>query len=136
MNLEFASEPKYIKIDFKNKLILKNDSDIKEEISELEIISKLFEKEVPLEQINSFIDKILDKNTNDTFKYNKEYIKQYKKEFPFTEQDLSESIKRVLSSNYYPNFAFNKTNIEDISRILCFSYKSLKKYGILSLWVM
>ena len=130
MNLEFASEPKYIKIDFKNKLILKNDSDIKEETSELEIISKLFQKEVPLEQINSFIDKILDKNTNDTFKYNKDYIKQYKKEFPFTEQDLSESVKRVLSSNYYPNFAFNKTNIEDISRILCFSYKSLKKYGI------
>ena len=60
MNLEFASEPKYIKIDFKNKLILKNDSDIKEETSELEIISKLFQKEVPLEQINSFIDKILE----------------------------------------------------------------------------
>jgi len=130
MNLEIPSEPKYIKIDFKNKLILKNDSDIKEETSELNKITKLFEKEVPLEQINSFIDKILDKNTNDIFKYNKDYIKQYKKEFPFTEQDLSESVKRVLSSNYYPNFAFNKTNIEDISRILCFSYKSMKKYGI------
>ena len=34
MNLEIPSEPKYIKIDFKNKLILKNDSDIKEETSE------------------------------------------------------------------------------------------------------
>ena len=130
MNLGISSETNYIKIDFKNKLNIKNDIDIKEEESELNIIYKYFEKEYPLEEINSFIDKKLDKNTNDSFKYNKDFIKQYKKEFPFTEQDISESVKRILSSSYYPNFIFNKKNIEDVSRVLYYSYKKMKKYGI------
>ena len=130
MNLELPSNAYNIKIDFKNKLKIKNDTDIREETSELKIISKYFEKEIPLEELNSFVDKILDKNTDDPFKYKKNLIKQYKKEFPFTPQDLSESVKIVLSSNYYPNFAFNKKNIENASRILCSVYKNLKKYGI------
>ena len=130
MNLELPSNAYNIKIDFKNKLKIKNDSDINEETSELNIISKYFEKEIPLEVLNSFIDKMLDKNTNDPFKFKKHLIKQYKKEFPFTQQDLSESVKTVLASNFYPNFCFNKKNIENVSRMLCYIYKNLKKYGI------
>ena len=61
---------------------------------------------------------MLDKNTNDPFKFKKHLIKQYKKEFPFTQQDLSESVKTVLASNFYPNFCFNKKNIENVSRML------------------
>ena len=106
MNLELPSNAYNIKIDFKNKLKIKNDSDINEETSELNIISKYFEKEIPLEVLNSFIDKMLDKNTNDPFKFKKHLIKQYKKEFPFTQQDLSENVKTVLASNFYPNFCF------------------------------
>ena len=130
MNLNISSESNYLKIDFKNKIQLLNDMDKKEEMSELEILSKYFEKPLPLEELNSFIYKLIDKNTNDSFKYNKDLIKQYKKEYPFTEQASYESVKRILSSNFSPNFAFNKTNIEDISRVLYYAYKNMKKYGI------
>ena len=130
MNLEIPSEPNYIKIDFQNKLKIKNDSDIKEETSELNKLIKHFEKPLPYEEINSFIYKLINKNTNDSFKYNKDYVKKYKKDFPFTEQDISESVKRVLCSNFCPNFIFNKTNIENVSRMLYYAYKNMKKYGI------
>ena len=119
-----------IKIDFHNKFRLKKISEINEELSLLNKLTKSYEKEIQLSEINSLINKILDKNNNDIYKNNKEYSKSYKKEFPFTEQDLNESVKKVISSNYCPNFIFNKRNIQDVSRILYYSYKNMKNYGI------
>ena len=127
MKSENTSE---IKIDFKNKFRLKKISEIKEELSLLNKLTKSYEKEIQLNEINSLINKILEKNNNDIYKNNKEYSKTYKKEFPFTEQDLNESVKKVISSNYFPNFIFNKRNIQDISRILYYSFKNMKNYGI------
>ena len=127
MKSENSSE---IKIDFQNKFRLKKISEIKEELSLLNKLTKSYEKEIQLSEINSLINKILDKNNNDIYKNNKEYSKSYKKEFPFTEQDLNESVKKVISSNYCPNFIFNKRNIQDVSRILYYSYKNMKNYGI------
>ena len=130
MNLESASEKKYIKLDFKNKIKLKNDSDIKKETFILKTITEYFQKELSLNEINPLINKLIDKDNDNIFKSNKDLSKKYKKEFPFTQQDLYQSVRRILSSNYYPNFIFNKKNIEDVSRTLCYSYKSMKKYGI------
>lgn len=130
MNLESSSEKKYIKLDFKNKIKLKNDSDIKKETFILKTITEYFQKELSLNEINPLINKLIDKDNDNIFKSNKDLSKKYKKEFPFTQQDLYQSVRRILSSNYYPNFIFNKKNIEDVSRTLCYSYKSMKKYGI------
>ena len=101
-----------IKIDFLNKFRKKNTSEINEEFQELNKLTKHFEKQIQHDEINSLINKIIEK------------------EFPFTESDLIESVKKILSSNYCPNFAFNKKNIQDISRVLFYSYKNMKKYGI------
>lgn len=119
-----------IKIDFLNKFRIKNTSEINEEFQELNKLTKHFEKQIQHDEINSLINKIIEKNNNDFYKQNKDYSKKYKKEFPFTESDLIESVKKILSSNYCPNFAFNKKNIQDISRVLFYSYKNMKKYGI------
>ena len=119
-----------IKIDFLNKFRIKNTSEINEEFQELNKLTKHFEKQIQPDEINSLINKIIEKNNNDFYKQNKDYSKKYKKEFPFTESDLIESVKKILSSNYCPNFAFNKKNIQDISRVLFYSYKNMKKYGI------
>ena len=130
MDLEEKIESNYIKIEFKNKLKLENKKDIKEETSKIKSIIKNFEQEVSNEDIDSFIDKLISKNTNDFFKFNKEFSKEYKKQFPFTEMELNNSIKNILSNNFAPNFIFSKKNTEDVSRILYYSYKNMKKYGI------
>ena len=119
-----------ISIDFQNKFRFKKIQEIKDELSLLNKLTKSYEKEIQLSEINTLINKILEKNNNDIYKNNKEYSKSYKKEFPFTEQDLNESVKKVLSSNYYPNFIFNKRNLQDISRILYYAFKNMKNYGV------
>ena len=82
-----------IKIDFENKFRLKKIQEIKDELSLLNKLTKSYEKEIQLSEINTLINKILEKNNNDIYKNNKEYSKSYKKEFPFTEQDLNESVQ-------------------------------------------
>jgi hypothetical protein len=130
MNLVNLPGQKYIKIDFKNKLRTKNKLEIETEISELKKLIEHFQKQIPLEEIHSFIYKKIEKDNKDSFKQNKDYTKRYKREFPFTPQDLSESVKRILASNFSPNFIFNKTNLEDFSRTLWYAYKNMKAYGI------
>ena len=100
MNLVNLPGQKYIKIDFKNKLRTKNKLEIETEISELKKLIEHFQKQIPLEEIHSFIYKKIEKDNKDSFKQNKDYTKRYKREFPFTPQDLSESVKRILASNF------------------------------------
>ena len=131
MNLENKEfDTNYIKIDLRNKIKLKNDSDIKEEDSDLKTVIESFKQQVTLEELNSFINKLIPKNINDLLKINIEQSKKYKKEFPFTNQSVIDSVNRILASDFKSNFAFNKRNIEDVSLILYHIFESLKKYNI------
>ena len=132
MNLENSNKfkPNYIKLDLHNKIKLKNKLDIKEEESDLKTIIESFEQQVTLEELNSFIYKFIPKNTNNLFKINLEQSKHYKKHFPFNDQNIIESIRRILATDYKSNFIFNNQNLEDVSRVLTYIFESLKKYNI------
>ena len=130
MNLENKDEFNYIKLDFSNKNKLKNESDIQEEISDFKTVIESFEQQITLEELNSFIYKFIPKNINDLFKINIEQAKKYKKEFPFTKQSMINSVNRILATDFKSNFAFNKQNLEDVSRILSHIFESLKKFSI------
>ena len=132
MNLENKDEFNYIKLDFSNKNKLKNASDIKEEKLDFKTVIESFEQQITLEELNSFIYKLIPKNINDLFKINIEQTKKYKKEFPFTKQSMINSVNRILATNFKSNFAFNQQNLEDVSRILCHIFESLKKYNVKS----
>ena len=132
MNLENKDEFNYIKLDFSNKNKLKNESDIKEENLDFKTVIESFEQQITLEELNSFIYKLIPKNINDLFKINIEQTKKYKKEFPFTKQSMINSVNRILATDFKSNFAFNRQNLEDVSRILCHIFESLKKYNVKS----
>ena len=122
--------PDYIKLDFQNKTKLKTESDIEEEDSDLKAIIESFEQQITLKELNPFINKFIPKNINNLFKFNLEQSKIYKKQFSFTNEDLIDSVRKILATDYKSNFAFNKQNIEDVSRVLTHIFESLKKYNI------
>ena len=123
-------EPNYIKIDYKNKTKFLNDYDIKEEDLDLKAIIESYEQNVSLDELDSLLNKLIPKNTNDLLKLNIEQCKLYKKQFPFTKKNLNESVNRILATDYKSNFVFNKQNVGDVSRVLCNIFESIKKYKI------
>ncbi len=131
MNLDKGKfEPKFIKIDYKNKIKVINELDIKEEDLDLKAVIQSFEQQVSLDDLNSLIYKLIPKNTNDLFKLNIEQSKLYKKQFPYTKKNLYESVNRILATDYKSNFVFNKQNVGDVSLVLCTIFESIKKYKI------
>ena len=131
MNIEKNEfNPNYIKLDFQNKTKLTTNADIEEEESDLKAIIESFEQQITLNELNSFINKFIPKNINNLYKLNLEQSKLYKKQFPFNNNDIINSVRRILACDFKSNFAFNKQNIEDVSRILTHIFESLKKYNI------
>ena len=119
-----------IKLDFINKIRLKNKSDINEENSDLNTIIESYKQQMTLEELNKFIYKLIPKNINDSFKAKIEQSKQYKKQNPFTNENRIDSINRILAKDFKSNFAFNKQNLEDVSIILSYIFETLKIYKI------
>ena len=131
MNLESDGiEPNYIKLDFKNRIKFINEKDIDEDNLDLEAVIESFTQQITLEELNSFIYKLIPKNRNDIFKLNIEQSKQYIKLYPYTEQNLIDSVNRILASDFKTNFVFNKQNLEDVCRIMSYAFSSIKKFDI------
>ena len=131
MNLESGGiEPNYIKIDFKNRIKFINEKDINEDNLDLEAVIESFTQQITLEELNSFIYKLIPKNRNDIYKLNIEQSKQYIKQYPYTEQNLIDSVNRILASDFKSNFVFNKQNLEDVCRVISHAFSSIKKFDI------
>jgi hypothetical protein len=131
MNLESGGiEPNYIKIDFKNRIKFINENDINEDNLDLEAVIESFTQQITLEELNSFIYKLIPKNRNDIYKLNIEQSKQYIKQYPYTEQNLIDSVNRILASDFKSNFVFNKQNLEDVCRVISHAFSSIKKFDI------
>lgn len=131
MNLESGGiEPNYIKIDFKNRIKFINENDINEDNLDLEAVIESFTQQITLEELNSFIYKLIPKNRNDIYKLNIEQSKQYIKTYPYTEQNLIDSVNRILASDFKSNFVFNKQNLEDVCRVISHAFLSIKKFDI------
>ena len=131
MNLENGGiEPNYIKIDFKNRIKFINEKDINEDNLDLEAVIESFTQQITLEELNSFIYKLIPKNRNDIYKLNIEQSKQYIKQYPYTEQNLIDSVNRILASDFKSNFVFNKQNLEDVCRVISHAFSSIKKFDI------
>lgn len=131
MNLESDGiESNYIKLDFKNRIEFINEKDINEENSDLEAVLESFTQQIELEELNSFIYKLIPKNRNDIYKLNIEQSILYTKQFPYTEQNLIDSVNRILASDFKSNFVFNKQNLEDVCRIMSHAFSSIKKFNI------
>ena len=131
MNLENGGiEPNYIKIDFKNRIKFINENDINEDNLDLEAVIESFTQQITLEELNSFIYKLIPKNRNDIYKLNIEQSKQYIKQYPYTEQNLIDSVNRILASDFKSNFVFNKQNLEDVCRVISHAFSSIKKFDI------
>ena len=131
MNLESDRiEPNYIKLDFKNSIKFINEKDINEENLDLEAVIESFTQQITLEELNSFIYKLIPKNINDIYKLNIEQSKQYIKKYPYTEENLIDSVNRILASDFKSNFVFNKQNLEDVCRIISHAFSSIKKFDI------
>ena len=131
MNLESGGiEPNYIKLDFKNRIKFINEKDINEDNLDLEAVIESFTQQITLEELNSFIYKLIPKNRNDIYKLNIEQSKQYIKQYPYTEQNLIDSVNRILASDFKSNFVFNKQNLEDVCRVISHAFSSIKKFDI------
>lgn len=131
MNLESGGiEPNYIKLDFKNRIKFINEKDINEDNLDLEAVLESFTQQVELEELNSFIYKLIPKNRNDIYKLNIEQSKQYIKQYPYTEQNLIDSVNRILASDFKTNFVFNKQNLEDVCRVISHTFSTIKKFDI------
>ena len=131
MNLESGGiEPNYIKIDFKNRIKFINENDINEDNLDLEAVIESFTQQITLEELNSFIYKLIPKNRNDIYKLNIEQSKQYIKQYPYTEKNLIDSVNRILASDFKSNFVFNKKNLEDVCRVISHAFSSIKKFDI------
>ena len=131
MDLESGGiEPNYIKLDFKNRIKFINEKDINEDNLDLEAVIESFTQQITLEELNSFIYKLIPKNRNDIYKLNIEQSKQYIKQYPYTEQNLIDSVNRILASDFKSNFVFNKQNLEDVCRVISHAFSSIKKFDI------
>ena len=85
MDLESGGiEPNYIKLDFKNRIKFINEKDINEDNLDLEAVIESFTQQITLEELNSFIYKLIPKNRNDIYKLNIEQSKQYIKLYQYT----------------------------------------------------
>ena len=131
MDLESGGiEPNYIKLDFKNRIQFINEKDINEDNLDLEAVIESFTQQITLEELNSFIYKLIPKNRNDIFKLNIDQSKHYKKQYPFTTQNVIDSVRKILATDFKSNFAFNQQNIEDVARIMTHIFESIKKHKI------
>lgn len=117
----------YIKIDSTNKLQFLDSEDLDIEALELKSSVDSFAEEFIGSNMTQLINTILPKFT-EPLKTNLELIKQYLKSQPKkTEQEINDSINRIIASDFQENFVFNEKNVEDVCQTLCIGFETIRK---------
>jgi hypothetical protein len=127
---EFERVLNFLKIDYNNYIKLLGMEDIEIEMIEFLAAVSPFESDTLLDGI---LLKFFKKNVLPAALDLKTIIDQSKQFYKFTFSDkkkLHDTINRILATDYKETFIFNKQNIQDVTKILTFSFNEIKKYKI------
>ena len=119
----------YIKMDGKNEIELLSQEDIEMDKLNILFLVKEFEDENIGKNLSNYLRQVIPEGS-DLFKTNLDYMKQYLKSIILDKNNLYISINRILSTDYKEKFIFNQENVQDICKLLCSSFKEIKKYKI------
>ena len=122
-------ELNFLKIDSNNNAKLMGIEDIELEMLDLMACVSPFEAEsmdgILLKFFKKFIPTI-----QDLLKTNIELSRQFLKHSDKKGLNFTESINRILSTDFKEKFIFNKINIQDVCNILTISFNDIKKFKI------
>ena len=126
---EFERVLNFLKVDYNNNVKLLGMEDYELEMVEFLATMSQFESET----LDGILLKFFKKNILPPLQDLKTMIDQSKQFYKFTFSDkkkLHDTINRILATDYKETFIFNKQNIQDVTKILTFSFNDIKKYKI------
>ena len=122
-------ELNFLKIDSNNNVKLIGVEELELELLDLLACVSPFESEsmdgILLKFFKKFIPAI-----QDLLKTNIELSKQFLKHYDKKSLNITESMNRILSTDFKEKFIFNKINIQDVCNILTISFNDIKKFKI------
>ena len=126
-------ELNFLKINSNNNAKLIGVEDYELEFLDLMACVSPFESETIDGILIKFFKKFIP-SVQDLIKTNIELSKQFLKVAHSDKKgfNISESINRILSTDFKEKFIFNKINIQDVCNILAFSFNDIKKFKISS----
>ena len=118
----------YFLITHNNSLELSTDEDSKRiQVNLIPILMAIAEEEVGKE-INIFFNSLIKGNSKwDLYDINLNKTSDYFSKHYFKLKTYYNAFNELLSNNYTEGFIFNKNNIQNLTKVLCFIYQSFKQ---------
>ena len=125
---EYVYELKYLKINSFNNTELLDQNDIVDFMTYDGDIQSEIESD-DSESLQKYYKKIFPTITQDLLKTNYEQIKNFSR-FISDKTRIAQCVNKILATDFKESFIFNKQNLEDVTRILTYSFSEIKRTKI------
>ena len=125
---EYVYELKYLKINSFNNTELLDQNDIVDFMTYDGDIQSEIESD-DSESLQKYYKKIFPTITQDLLKTNYEQIKHFSR-LVSDKTRIAQCVNKILATDFKDSFIFNKQNLEDVTRILTYSFNEIKKSKI------
>ena len=125
---EYVYELKYLKINSFNNTELLDQNDIVDFMTYDGDIQSEIESD-DSESLQKYYKKIFPTITQDLLKTNYEQSKQFSR-FVSDKKRIAQCVNKILATDFKESFIFNKQNLEDVTRILTYSFSEIKRTKI------
>lgn len=124
---EYVYELKYLKINSSNNTDLIDQNDFSDFVNyDNEIQSEI--ESVDRDSLFKFYKKNIP-TINQDLKTNIEQSKQFSR-IPLTDKKIADNVNRILATDFKESFIFNRQNLEDVTKLLTYSFNEIKKLKI------
>ena len=125
---EYVYELKYLKINSFNNTDLLDQKDIEDfMIYDADIQNEIDSDDS--ESLQKYYKKIFPSITQDLLKTDFEQSKQFSK-LVSDKKKLAQCVNKILATDFKECFIFNRQNLEDVTRILTYSFSEIKRTKI------
>ena len=125
---EYVYELKYLKINSFNNTDLSDQKDFEDFMNYDGDIQNEIDSD-DSESLTKFYKKIFPTITQDLLKTNYEQSKQFSK-LVSDKKKLAQCVNKILATDFKECFIFNRQNLEDVTRILTYSFSEIKRTKI------